>query len=104
MDDQRKDHIDPKGAKQRNHHKQLQTHNLPTEDVENINSINKGRDLLFANEARIVPRGAERMMQRIQRHSRVTLHRSTHPKCEQEQTEKSSNGQKRHMTFSLKAG
>ena len=38
MDDQRKDHIDPKGTKQRNHPKQLKTHNLPTEDVENINS------------------------------------------------------------------
>ena len=32
---QRKDHIDPKGTKQRNCHKQLQTHILPTDDVEN---------------------------------------------------------------------
>ena len=31
MDDQRKDRIDPKGPKQR---KKLQTHNLPTIDVE----------------------------------------------------------------------
>ena len=38
MDDQRKDHIDPKGLKQRNCPKQLQNHNLPTDDVENINS------------------------------------------------------------------
>ena len=30
--------------------KQLQTHNLPTDDVENINSTNKGRDLLFTNK------------------------------------------------------
>ena len=30
VDDQRKDHIDTKGPKQRNHPKQLQTHNLPT--------------------------------------------------------------------------
>ena len=44
MDDQRKDHIDPKGSKQRNRLKQLQTHNLPTNDVENINSTNKGKD------------------------------------------------------------
>ena len=34
MDDQRKNHIDPKGPKQRNRFKQLQTHNLPTDDVE----------------------------------------------------------------------
>ena len=40
MDDQRKDHIDPNGSKQRNRFKQLQTHNLPTDDVENINSTN----------------------------------------------------------------
>ena len=31
MDDQRKNHIDPKGLKQRNRLKQLQAHNLPTE-------------------------------------------------------------------------
>ena len=49
MDDLRKDHIDPKGAKQRNQPKQLQTHNLSTDDVENINRTNKGRDLLLAN-------------------------------------------------------
>ena len=50
MDDQRKDHIYPKGPKQRNHPKQLQTHNVPTADVENINKTNKGRDLLLATE------------------------------------------------------
>ena len=38
MDDQRKGHIDPKGPKKRNRPKQLQTHNLPTDDVENINA------------------------------------------------------------------
>ena len=32
------------------------------------------------------------MPQRIQRHSRITLHRSTHPKWEQDKTEKSSYG------------
>ena len=46
MDDQRKDHTDQKAPKQKNCPKQLQTHNLPTDDVENINSTNKGRDLL----------------------------------------------------------
>ena len=91
-DDQRKDHIDPKGPKQRNYSKQLQNHNSPTDDVENINSTNKGRDLLLANKPRIVLWGTERMLQRIQRHSRVTLHRSTHPKWEQDQTEKSIYG------------
>ena len=91
MDDQRKDHIDPEGPTQRNHLKQLQTHNLLTDDVETINS--KGRDLLLANKPQIVLWGTERMLQRIQRHSRITLHRSAHQhKWEQNQTEKSSCG------------
>ena len=46
MDERRKDHIDPKGTKQRNHAKQLQTHYLPIDDVENINSTNKGCEKL----------------------------------------------------------
>ena len=57
MDDQRKDHVDPKGPRQRNRPKQLQAHNLPTDDVENINSTNKGRDLLLASKSWIVPWG-----------------------------------------------
>ena len=60
--------------------------------MENINSTSKGRNLLLAYKLRIVPWWTERMLQRIQRHSRVTLHRSTHPKWKQEQTEKSSYG------------
>ena len=48
--------------------------------VENINSTNKESDLLLANELQIIPRGTERIPQRIQRHSRVTLHRPAHPK------------------------
>ena len=92
MDDQKRDHLDPKGPKQRNSPKQLQTHNLLADDVKNINSTNKGRDLLLPNKPRIVPWGAERMQQRIQMHSIVTLHRSTHPKWEQDQTGKSSYG------------
>ena len=32
MDDQRKDHIDTKGTKQRNRPKQLQAYNVPTND------------------------------------------------------------------------
>ena len=59
MDDQRKDHIDPKGPKQKNRSKQLQTHNLPTNDLENISCTNKGRDLILAKKPRIVPWGTE---------------------------------------------
>ena len=65
---------------------------MPTNDVENINSTNKGRDLLLANKPQIVPWASERMLQRVQRHSRVTLHRSAHRKWEQDQMEKSSYG------------
>ena len=50
------------------------------------------KDLLLANKPRIVPWRTERMPQRIQRHSRITLHGWTHPKWEQDQTEKSSYG------------
>ena len=46
--------------------------------MENINRTNKGRDILLANKPWIVPWRTERMPQMIQRHSRVTLHRSTH--------------------------
>ena len=45
MDDQRKDPIGPKGTKQSNRPKQLQTDNLPTDDVENVNNTNKGKKL-----------------------------------------------------------
>ena len=55
VDDQRKDYIDTKGPKQRNHPNQLQTHNSFTNDVEKINSTNEGRSLLLANKPRIVP-------------------------------------------------
>ena len=48
--------------------------------------------IIIASMPRIVPWRTERMPQRIQRHSRVTLHRSTHPKWKQEQTKKSSYG------------
>ena len=78
--------------KKRNCSKQLQNHNLSTDDEENINSTNKGKDFQLTYKPRIVPWGAERMPQRIQRHNRVTLHWSTHLKWEQDQTEKSSYG------------
>ena len=58
--------------------------------MENINSSNKGRDLLLANKPQIVPWGTERIPQMIQRYRKVTLHRSAHPQREQDQTEKLS--------------
>ena len=36
MEEQNKDHIEPEGLNQRRRLKQLQTHNLPTNDVENF--------------------------------------------------------------------
>ena len=87
MDDQRKYYIDPEGANQRNPANQLQTNNLPKDDVENTNSTKKRRDLQLGNQPRIVLWGTERILQRIQRHRIVTLHRSAHPKREQDQTE-----------------
>ena len=45
------------------------------------------------------------MSQRIQRHSRINLHRSTHPKWEQDQTEKWPGlTTRRHMICPHKAG
>ena len=50
------------------------------------------KNLLFAKKPQIIPLWTERIPQRIPRHSRITLHRSTHPKWEQDKTEKSSYG------------
>ena len=86
MDEQRKDQTDPKGPKQRNCPKQQQTYNLPTEN----NSTKNEEDLLLANKLWILPWGAERMPQRIQRHNRMVLHRSAPPKLEQDNSEKSN--------------
>ena len=57
MDDQRKDHIDPEESNKRNRSKQLQTHNLPIDDVEN--SV---KDLLLTNKTQIVPWGAQKLV------------------------------------------
>ena len=51
-----------------------------------ILTAQKGRDLQLANKPRIVPWRAERMLQKILWHRRVTLQRATHPKWEQDQT------------------
>ena len=40
MDDQREDHSNPKRRPQSNSPKQLLTHNVPTDDIENINGAN----------------------------------------------------------------
>ena len=95
MDDQRKDHIYPKISPQMNRPKQLQTNNVPTYNVKNTNSTNKGRDLQLIKSL-IVPQGTYRMLQSIQRHRKVTLHWSVHPQREQDETEKSSWQQKVH--------
>ena len=87
MDDQKKDHIDPKRLPKRNRPKQLQTH-----DVENINGTNKGRGQFLANKPRIVPCGINRIQHRIQRSKRTTLYWSVHPQREQNETHKSSYG------------
>ena len=79
MDDQKKDHIDLERTSQKNSPKQIQTQNLPSYDVENINSTNKRIDLLLSNKPWIIPWGRERMPQMMQRHRRATLHRSAHP-------------------------
>ena len=50
MDDQRKDHIDPEGLSQGNRPKQIQTHNMPTDDGDNINCTNEVTDLLLTNK------------------------------------------------------
>ena len=44
--------------------KKVETHNLPTDDVENLNCTNKGKVLQLANEPRIVLWGTERMPQK----------------------------------------
>ena len=88
----RKTRLTKKGAKQRKRPKQLQTYNMSTNDVENIYSTNKEIGLLLVNKPQFVSWLTERKLQGNQRHSRITLHRSTHSKWEQDQPEKSSYG------------
>ena len=86
------DHIDPKRPSKRNRPKQLQTNNVPTDDVENFSSINKEIDSLIVNKPRIVPWGIERMPQKIQRYRTTTLHWSAPPQRGQDETQKSVYG------------
>ena len=74
MDDQRKDNPDPKRPPKRNRHQQLQTHNVPTTDVENTNDTDQRGDLLFTNKPRTVLRRTERMPQGNKRNMRYTIH------------------------------
>ena len=53
MDDGSKNHPDPKRTPKRKHPQQQQTHNVPTDDVENTNGTNKGG---FANKLQTVPK------------------------------------------------
>ena len=64
LDDQRKDYINPKELQERICSKQLQTYNLPANDVEDTNSTNKEKDRLLPNKPRIVPWRIEGMLQR----------------------------------------
>ena len=41
---------------------QLQTHNLPTDDVETTNGTNQGGDLLFVNKLQTFPRRTKRVL------------------------------------------
>ena len=50
MDDKKKDHPDPKILQQRICLQQPETHNVPSDDVENTHCTNKGGDLLLANK------------------------------------------------------
>ena len=74
MDDQRKDYSDPKRPPQRNCPKQLQTHNMPTNNVKNIDSTNLV-DLLLIDKPRNLPRGTETMLQTNQRYKRTNIYR-----------------------------
>ena len=82
-DDQRKDHIDPKRTLVKETPKKKNNHR-PITCLPMMWKVLKSR--------RLFPEEKERMLQRIQRHSRGTLHISAHPKREQDQTEKSSYG------------
>ena len=88
LDDQRKDYINLKGPAPNNYRPiaclPMMCEILTAQIRENIyySLTSRGRTAW----------GTERIPQRIQRHSRITLHRSTNPKWEQDKTEKPSYG------------
>ena len=84
MDDKKKDHPDRNRPPKRNFTKQLQTHNVLRDDVENCNGTNQGGDSLFVNKPWTVPWRIERIAQGIKRDRRSTIHWSTYPQGEPE--------------------
>ena len=66
--DKRKNHPDRKRTSKgiSTHPQQIYIHNVPSYDVENTYGTNKGKDLLFANKIRTVPRRTERKSQEDQ--------------------------------------
>ena len=56
----KKKYIDQEGPNHKERPKKLEIHNLPTDDVEHIESTNMGRDLLLDNKLRTVPWGTEK--------------------------------------------
>ena len=88
MDDRRKDFLDPKRPLRRNRFQQLQTHNVPTDDVENTDGTNYSGDLLFGNKPKTVPRITERMPQRNEMEQKDLLYTNPNPQGEQNKTKK----------------
>ena len=88
MDDQRKDYINPKGPwKETAPNKYRPITCLPM--MWKILTAQIREKIYYSlTSCGLFP--DERMPQKIQRHSRITLHRSTHPKWEQDMTEWSS--------------
>ena len=56
MDDQKEEYPDQERTPQRNRLDKLQTHKVPTNDVETTNDRNEGRDQLLTDKPRTVPR------------------------------------------------
>ena len=85
MDDQRKEHIDREGPNQSNRPKQQQTHNLPTDDMENINS--KREEIYYSLiSRRLFPEEQKRCWKGSRGTGVTFFNRSAHPKLEQDQT------------------
>ena len=82
MNGQRKDQIHLKKTPLKKPPKQLQTHNVPTYEVEHTSGTNKEINLFLAYKPPIAPRGTEKMPQRIQKHRSTTIHWSAHPQRE----------------------
>ena len=56
MDDKKEDYPDPERTPQKNCPKQQQNHNVPTDDMENTNSENRGRCLPLTDKLWTLPR------------------------------------------------